>query len=84
MPAAEASTVVSEIASFSRVIDISGTLRVVKDDPDDDAVLECAASGDAQYVVSGDHHILALGQYRSIKLVTATRLLAELPDTVED
>ncbi len=53
-------------------------LKVVEDDPDDDRVLECALEGGADYLVSGDHHLLELGEYRSIRIVSPREFLAAL------
>ena len=38
----------------------SAIIRVVVDDPDDDAVLACAVAAHAQAIVSGDRHLLDL------------------------
>ena len=35
----------------------------VPSDPDDDAVLACAKAADADYIVTGDPHLLRLGSY---------------------
>ena len=53
-------------------------LDVVDNDPDDDRVLECALAGGADYVVSGDHHLLDLGRFRHIPIVTPRQFLAIL------
>ena len=74
--AAKATETADEIRAFSKVIAIPGTLKVVADDPDDDAVLECAVVGQANYLVSGDRHLLALGSYQNIQIVKATDFLA--------
>jgi predicted nucleic acid-binding protein len=50
-------------------------VRAVEDDPDDDRILECAVEAQAQIVVSGDHHLLALQEYKSILIVTPRRFL---------
>jgi putative PIN family toxin of toxin-antitoxin system len=31
----------------------------VKDDPDDNRILECALESEARFIISGDHHLLA-------------------------
>lgn len=41
----------------------------VLDDPDDDHVLACALAAEADYIVSGDRHLLALQRYRDIPIV---------------
>jgi len=53
-------------------------LDVIEDDPDDDRVLECAVEGGADYLVTGDHHLLALGRYRGIPIVNAKEFLTIL------
>jgi len=48
----------------------SSRLRVVPDDADDDRVLECALDGGADVVVSGDRHLLGLGQFRGVPILS--------------
>lgn len=56
---------------------------IVTADPDDDMFLEAAVTGGATIVVSGDHHLLELGNYQGINIVTGRdfidRLEAEAP-----
>jgi putative PIN family toxin of toxin-antitoxin system len=49
--------------------------EVIPEDPDDDVVLATASEGQAGYVVSGDRHLLKLGQYRGIKIVAVKEML---------
>ena len=42
---------------------------IIVDDPDDDAVLACALAANANYIVSGDPHLLKLEQFRNIPIV---------------
>ncbi len=44
-------------------------LAVIAEDPPDDRYLECAIEGEAEYIVSGDQHLLELGEYQGIKIV---------------
>jgi predicted nucleic acid-binding protein len=59
----------------------AGALRlsVVREDPDDDRYVECAVEGRAEYVVSGDRHLLTLGSYRDFVIVSPRAFLAVLP-----
>ena len=50
-------------------------LHAVLADPDDDAILECALAGGTDYVVSGDRHLLSLGRYGEVVMVTARQFL---------
>ena len=45
------------------------TLDVIKEDPDDNRVLECAVAAGARFIVSGDNDLLRLGQFRNIRIV---------------
>lgn len=44
-------------------------------DPQDEMFLACAQSGQADLIVSGDHHLLDLGEYQGIPVVTARQFL---------
>jgi putative PIN family toxin of toxin-antitoxin system len=44
-------------------------LAVVAADSDDDKILECAVAGNADHIVSGDKHLLALGSYQEIQIL---------------
>ena len=55
-------------------------LRAVKDDPDDDKYLMAALIGRAGFVVSGDHHLLDLGEYQGVTILTPRRFLALLAE----
>ena len=44
-------------------------------DPDDNRVLECAVESHADWIVTGDQHLLALHPYREITIVTPRQFL---------
>ena len=50
-------------------------IRVVKDDPDDDKFIECAVALRAEFVITGDRAIKALGEYMGIKILTPQQFL---------
>lgn len=50
-------------------------LEVIKDDADDNRVLECAAAGEANYIVSGDRHLLTLSSYEGIPILTVRQFM---------
>lgn len=50
-------------------------VNIIKDDPDDNQVLACALEAKAPYIVSGDKHLLKLGQYKNISIVTVREFL---------
>jgi putative PIN family toxin of toxin-antitoxin system len=44
--------------------------RVIEHDPEDDKILACALASRAQWIVSGDEHLLRLKRYRNIPIRT--------------
>jgi len=51
------------------------TIDAVPDDPDDNRILECAVEAEAQFIVSGDRHLLSLQSYKSISIVTPRQFI---------
>jgi putative PIN family toxin of toxin-antitoxin system len=47
-------------------------------DRDDEIILACAVGGGADFIVSGDNHLLKLGQYRSIPVLRAGQMVEKL------
>ena len=56
-------------------------LRVLEDDADN-RVLECAVEGRAEWIISGDHHLLSLKEYRGIQIVRVSDFLSSLAEDV--
>lgn len=63
------------LVEHSEVIHPRHALSVVKADPDDDRVLECALEGKADMIVTGDGHLLALKSFQGIPLITVREFL---------
>ena len=56
----------------------SETLTVVSADESDNRYIECAVAGNAQYIVSGDEHLLGVGEYQGIIIVIPATFLTLL------
>jgi putative PIN family toxin of toxin-antitoxin system len=68
---AEADDAVELIRSAAEMVEISGRLRAVPNDPSDDKFIETAQAGRADVLVSGDRHLLDLGPAADIPVITA-------------
>lgn len=66
------------IKTFAIISDISKRLNVIKEDFDDNKIIECAAEAKAQIIVSGDNHLLNLKNYNGINIVNAKEFLGIL------
>jgi len=64
-----------EVLPFVKTIEVRKRLTVVRRDPDDNKFLECAVTGGAKYLVTGDRDLLELDSYRGISIVTAGEFL---------
>ena len=69
---------VSGFSALATVIEAEPIESVILVDPDDDAVLACAISADAEVIVSGDSDLLDLKEHKAIRILTATEFLVEL------
>ena len=58
------------IENHSQIIETRVALHVIKADPSDDRILECAVEGKADAIISGDCHLLVLKSFRNIPILT--------------
>ncbi|MBS3050721.1 MAG: putative toxin-antitoxin system toxin component, PIN family [Candidatus Aenigmarchaeota archaeon] len=63
------------IVEYSDIVAVNRKVDAVKSDPEDNKILACAVSCDADYIVSGDRHLLELKEYESVKIVTAKQFV---------
>ena len=59
----------------AEVMKVKSRFRFVKEDPDDDIVVWTAYDGQADYIVSGDKHLLNLHECRGTKILTVDQML---------
>ena len=76
MPQDDATVIRRKLESVALLITPRTVLDVIKDDPDDNRVLECAAEGKADYIVSGDRHLLKLESYAGIPILNVRQFLS--------
>ena len=67
--------IIDNYKKFSKLVKPSVKLNVVKEDDDDNKVLECAETANADYIISGDEHLLKLRNYKNAKIVSSKEFL---------
>ena len=67
-----------EILPFVDTIRVRKRLRPPISDQDDHKFLECAVAGRAEYLVTGDKELRALGTYRGVTILNAAEFLSLL------
>jgi len=68
---------VENIERIAEFIEPESHLEVV-DDPKDDIVINTAIDGRADLIISGDHHLLSLKEFRGIKIVSVEEAVRKL------
>jgi putative PIN family toxin of toxin-antitoxin system len=68
------------INRVAKIVNVTSQFKAVKEDPDDDIVVRTAFDGKANYIVTGDKHLLSLGTFRGIKILTADEMLTLLKE----
>ncbi len=67
---------VEKIISISNMIEPIEKLNIVKEDKDDNMVLECAIEGNVDYIITNDNHLLKLNEFQGIKIITPQEFLS--------
>lgn len=64
-----------DVLMFAWLVEGEVNVDIIKDDPSDNKYLACAYEGEADYIVSGDHHLLDKETYQGIAIVNAKAFL---------
>ncbi len=59
---------IKAIGYSSELVRTTQKLKLVIDDADN-RILECALEGNADFIVSGDHHLLDVGRFQDVRIV---------------
>jgi putative PIN family toxin of toxin-antitoxin system len=65
----------SSLVRMSQLVSDIARFKVVLEDPDDDVVLNTAYTGRAEFIVTGDKHLLELDKFKKTKIVTVHQML---------
>ena len=74
----EAALLIIRLRARATMVEPKRSIRHIERDADDDRVLEAAIAGEADVIVSGDVHLLELGEFEGIPIMTAARFVNEL------
>lgn len=65
------------IKEIATLVHTTNKLSIIKEKDSDNRILECAVSGGADFIVSGDtKHILPIKEYQGIRILTPVEFLA--------
>ena len=78
------SSIMVTIVSLCSVIDVKAKIHIIREDPSDNSVLACAKEAGAHFIVTGDRHLLQLGQHRKAMILTPSKFLETQKATEEE
>lgn len=67
--------IIEKIIMFVTIIETNSKVESVKDDPDDNKILECALDSGSEYLISYDKHLLKLKEFQGIRIVKPEEFL---------
>ena len=71
----EITNFLSDVLAHGEVTRPTVEVDLIPEDPDDNRILECAVAANADWIVSGDEHLLAPGQHENVRIGAARALL---------
>ena len=68
-----------EILPYLDVVSVGPALSpIIEKDPSDDKFILCAEAGKANFIISGDQHLLSNKNYKKIKIINPEQFLKKL------
>ena len=66
---------ISDLLSIMSLIEEEKIIEVIMEDPSDNKYLSCAIDAKVDFIISGDIHLLNLGEYEGNRIVTPAQFL---------
>lgn len=71
----ECRAIIQELERLAVWVFPEDSIIQIEDDPDDNRVLECAMAFDANFIISGDEHLLALKKFQKIDILAPAEFI---------
>ena len=67
--------IINELEDHAEIVKPKERITVLEKDPENNRVLECAQEAQADYIVSGDKHLLEIEDFKETKILTPEEFL---------
>ena len=67
--------VVEQLHGICRIVSPQVHLDVITEDPDDNRILECAVAANADFIITGDPHLLKIQSFKGIRIMRPAEFL---------
>ncbi len=57
------------------LVEIKTELDIIKEDPPDNMMIECAIENNAKFIITGNKHLLKIKEYYGIRIMTVSEFL---------
>ncbi|MHB9111408.1 MAG: putative toxin-antitoxin system toxin component, PIN family [Thermoleophilia bacterium] len=74
----DTNTEIHRIADWVDVVKTTKSISAIRSDESDNRILECAVKAKADFIISGDSHLLDLKEYGGIRILRPTQFLTLL------
>lgn len=71
----EREKITGKLIGISTMVEPKRQIKAVQEDPTDNKFIECAIEAKADYIVSGDKHLLKLKEFEGIKIARTKEVL---------
>lgn len=71
---------ISTITDVAKIVKTAQKFKIIKADPNDNIILECAIASDAQLIISLDKHLIKLKKFEKIGIVHPKTFRWIMPD----
>lgn len=78
LSSAQAVALAEEFRDLCQLVTPAEKVRAVPADPDDNTILACAIAAGANRIISGDAHLLSLGRWRAIRILSPAEFVREM------
>jgi len=75
---------IEAILRIAKLVEVKTKVNIIHEDLADNKFLECALDGDADYLVSGDEHVLRIEHYQKTRILSVRHFLRILEKSNSD
>lgn len=74
----ETAEILEKVLAFVILVNPIIRVNIVKEDSDDNKIIDCALESHSEYIITYDKHLLSIKEYRGIRIITPEEARAML------
>ena len=71
----EVEKIINKLISFMKIVEPKEKVNIIRDDPDDNKIIECAIASNSEYILTYDNHLLLIKRFQGIQIITPEEFL---------